>query len=207
MKKKVDSKISISITDFIGFVNKSGGSKMTKVRQLKSRDEYHPAKDFYKSLREEIIELHRQGKDISLLEDLLKKLTDNKKKNNYPQVISGYKKFLGRKKTTWFEPPVKHWIIGDLDIKVNPEIVLEIGRKLLVIKLYLSADRITKDKVIQILSLLENELRSQVDGNVVFAILDVKNGKLFENSSKDVSYLPLLEGEARSFETIWKGLK
>lgn len=204
---KKNSKITISVSDFIGFVNKSGGSKMTKVKQLKSRDDYHPAKDFYKPLREEIIKIHKEGRNIGLLDDLLKNLTDNKKKNSYPQVINGYKKFIGSKKAVWLEPPVKHWLIGDLDIKVNPELGLTIGKKSYVIKLYLVADKITKDKVTQILSLLENELRSQVGDEVIFGILDVKNSKIYENLNKDISYLPLLEGEARSFETIWKGIK
>lgn len=44
--EKSKNKITISITDFIGFVNKSGGSKMTKVKQLKNRENYHPSKDF-----------------------------------------------------------------------------------------------------------------------------------------------------------------
>jgi len=200
-------KIIISITDFIGFVNKSGGSKLTKVRQLKRREAYHPSKDFYKLLREEIVELHQESKDLNILDDLLKRLTDNKKINSYPSVITGYKKFIGKKKTSWFEPPVSHWVIGDLDIKINPELGLKLGTKSLVIKLYLSADKITKDKVTQILSLLENELRTIVDDNVVFGILDVKTGKIFENSDRDISFLPLLEGEAKSFETIWKGIK
>ncbi|MGL2965875.1 hypothetical protein [Flavobacterium sp. XGLA_31] len=204
--KKNTKGIVISITDFIGFVNKSGGSKMTKVKQLKSRDMYHPSKDFYKLLREEIVELHQKGNQVKFLEHLLDRLTDIKKRNNYPVVIEGYKKFIGRKKIIWFEPPSKHWLIGDLDVKINPELGLRFGTKAVVIKLYLSADKITKDKVMQILSLMESELRSEVDEEVVFGILDVKTGKLFENANKDVSYLPLLEGEARSFEIIWKGI-
>lgn len=204
--EKSKNKITISITDFIGFVNKSGGSKMTKVKQLKNRENYHPSKDFYKILREEIVNLHQLNKDVKTLDELLGKLTDTKKKNNYPAVIAGYKKFLGKKKATWFEPPFKHWIIGDLDIKINPELGILLGKNSYVIKLYLSSDRITKDKVTQILSLLEHELRDQVEGVTLFGILDVKTGKLFENTNKDVSYLPLLEGEAKSFETIWKGI-
>lgn len=204
--EKSKNKITISITDFIGFVNKSGGSKMTKVKQLKNRENYHPSKDFYKILREEIVNLHQLNKDVKTLDELLGKLADTKKKNNYPAVIAGYKKFLGKKKATWFEPPFKHWIIGDLDIKINPELGIQLGKNSFVIKLYLSSDKITKDKVTQILSLLEHELRNQVEDVTVFGILDVKTGKLFENTNKDVSYLPLLEGEAKSFETIWKGI-
>ncbi len=52
---------------------------------------------------------------------------------------------------------------------------------------------------------MEKEFRDKVGGNeVVFAVLDVKSGNLFENKSKDTSFYPLLNGEAKSFEIIWK---
>ncbi|WP_136668863.1 hypothetical protein [Flavobacterium sp. H122] len=202
-KKKT---INISLTDFIDFVNKSGGSKMTKVKQVKYRDSYHPASDFYKSLREEIIDVHKNNLDKKVLDDLIEKLTDLKKKTNYPLSISGYKKFWGKKKIEWFDPPFKHWLIGDLDIKINPELGIEFGGKFYVIKLFLKSEKITKDKLSQILSLMENQLRSETDDEVIFCVLDVKNAKLYENAKGDFSYLPLLEGEAKSFETIWKAL-
>ncbi|WP_164879142.1 hypothetical protein [Flavobacterium cerinum] len=45
---KKDSSIKISLTDFLDFINRSGGTKMTKVKQVKNRAKYHPASDFYK---------------------------------------------------------------------------------------------------------------------------------------------------------------
>lgn len=78
MKKHIKSKnaISVSLTDFIDFVNKSGNSKMTKVKQVKYRNTYHPASDFYKALREEIIETHKINGDKKSLDKLMQKLTD-----------------------------------------------------------------------------------------------------------------------------------
>ena len=198
--------INISLTDFIDFVNKSGGSKMTKVKQVKYRANYNPASDFYKALREEIIDVHKRKLDKNVLDDLIENLTDLKKKTNYPLSISGYKKFCGKKKIEWFDPPFKHWLIGDLDIKINPELGIEFGGKFYVIKLFLKSEKITKDKLSQILSLMENQLRSETDDEVIFCVLDVKNAKLYENAKGDFSYLPLLEGEAKSFEIIWKAI-
>lgn len=208
MKKYIKSKnaISISLTDFIDFVNKSGNSKMTKVKQVKYRNTYHPASDFYKALREEIIETHKNNGDKKSLDKLMQKLTDLKKKINYPISIDGYKKFWGKKKIEWFDPPFYHWLTGDLDVKINPELGLSFDNKFYVIKLFLKADKISKDKLSQILSLMESQLRKEAGDDIIFAVLDVKNAKLYENIKGDFTYLPLLEGEAKSFESIWKAI-
>jgi hypothetical protein len=200
------SLISISLTDFIDFVSKSGSAKLTKVKQVKNRDEYHPATDFYKSLREGIIEIHKAGGSKSELDVLLFGLTDAKKKKNYPDAIAGYKKFWAKKKFAWFQPPTKHWKVGDVDININPELGLSYDNKFLAIKLYMKSDKLSKDKVTQILSLMESQLRKDAADNVLFCVLDVKNSKLFCNDTRDISYLPLFEGEVKSFEIIWKGV-
>ncbi|MFN8251090.1 MAG: hypothetical protein U0V75_04350 [Ferruginibacter sp.] len=204
--KKTSTAIEISLTDFIDFVSKSGGSKLTKVKQIKNRDAYHPATDFYKALREGIISIHQNGESKAALNKLLDGLTDEKKIKNYPDAINGYKKFWGRKNFSWFSPPSKHWKVGDVDIKINPELGLEYEDKFIVVKLYLKAEKLTKDRVSQILSLLESQLRKKTEPEILFCVLDVKNAKLFINEEKDVSYLPLLKGEVRSFETIWKAI-
>lgn len=200
-------KIEISLTDFIDFVSKSGTPKLTKVKTIKYRPEYHPSSDFYKAFREKLIAIHKMDKNKASLDTILNELTDEKKKANYPAAIKGYKKFWGSKKIKWFEPPSKKWAIGDLQVSVNPELGLVYGDKLLVIKLYLKSERLSKDKISQILALLEKRLRRKDEEEITFGVLDVKNGKLFTNDSKDISLMPLLEGEARSFETIWKSLK
>lgn len=125
---------------------------------------------------------------------------------NYPVSIEGYKKFWGKKKIEWFDPPFYHWIIGDLDVKINPELGLSFDNKFYIIKLFLKADKISKDKLSQILSLMESQLRKEVGEDAIFAVLDVKNAKLYENVKGDFTYLPLLEGEAKSFESIWKAI-
>jgi len=38
----------ISLTDFVDFTSASGTSKLSKLKQFKSRPEYEPAFDFYK---------------------------------------------------------------------------------------------------------------------------------------------------------------
>lgn len=203
---KTKRKIELSLTDFVDFVCKSGSTKMTKVKQIKNRDDYSPATDFYKALREGIQEIHRKNGKKKELKAIIEKISDPKKLKNYSDCVEGYKKFWGRKNPKWFEPPMKHWIVGELDVRINPELALEVDGKKYVIKLYFKSDKLSKEKVTQVLTLMESEIRTEVDSDVNMAILDVKNGKLFIKEDRDVSLLPLLKGEAMSFEIIWDGI-
>lgn len=201
--------IEISLTDFIGFVNKSGNSKQTLVRQIKYREEYETYKDFYKPIRERIIELHKKGQKKDFLDDILIGLTDDRKNNNYPQVIAGYKKFLGKKNFEWIKPIKKIWKIQNISISINPEIGLEEKKKdgtsnFYIIKLYFKDERIQKSHVDQILTLMEMQLRDKVkEKEVNFALLDIRRGKLHTKNDRELKERPLLEGEAMSFSTIW----
>lgn len=206
MAKSKVSKIDISLTDFVDFVCKSGSAKLTKVKEIKKRDKYSPAKDFYKGLREGIIQNHLKKGDKKNLDKILDDITDSKKEKNYRESVEGYQRFWGRKKIEYFEPPYRHWITGDVDVRINPELGLIYDRKSYVIKLYLKSEKLKKDKIDQILTLMESELRESINLDVIMGILDIKNSKLFTKDNDDISLLPLLEGEVKSFEIIWKGI-
>lgn len=201
--------IKISLTEFMNFVNKSGSAKATVVNKSKNsrEDEYEHYKDYWLRLREKISTVHKKSLSHDDLRELVNVIHPDKK-NNYKEAIEGYIKFWKSRKIQWFNPPRKTWIVGDIRIELNPELGLEIKDKLYVIKLYTAAGSdIDKKHADLILNLMEKELRSKVGGSeVIFAVLDVKRGKLFENKTKDTSLYPLLNGEARSFETIWKSI-
>ena len=198
----------ITLTTFIDFVNKSGNAKFSVVKdQKKNQDEYSPAMDFYKALREGIIEIHEENLDKSALDNIVTDVTDKKKKPHYKIAVDSYKKFWEKNKLSWFKPVSYNWKVGDLTIKINPELGLEFNSSFLIIKLYFKDDALTKPRATQILSLLESKLRNKVkEEEVLFAVLDVKKGKIFINNKKDTSLMPLIEGEAASFATIWKAI-
>lgn len=93
MPKSKKSKIEISLTDFVDFVCKAGSSKLTKVKQIKKREDYSPAQDFYKPLREGIIEVHKNDGEKKDLKRIIDSITDSKKIRNYTEAIEGYKRF------------------------------------------------------------------------------------------------------------------
>lgn len=197
--------IDISLTDFVDFVTRSGVTKQTKVRQLKNRPPYSPATDYYKTLREGIVEMHRNQYSVALLERLCDNLPPNKREN-YPAVVEAYKKFCKQKNLDWFEPCVGQWTHNDLAIRLNPELGLHIGGVPYIIKLYFKADKISKEKVGLILQLLEEEFPQQTLLGVQFGILDIQRSRLLTRDPRRPNLMPLLYGEATSLQTIWHNL-
>ncbi|MBI1287946.1 MAG: hypothetical protein GC178_10235 [Flavobacteriales bacterium] len=197
---------NISLTDFIEYVTKVGSTKFTKVKQIKEREEYHPSKDFWRPLREAIIEMHESDSDKKKLDAVVSSITDKKKLNLYPQLVKQYKSFLGRKDIEWFDPPSKTWKFNGLEVKINPEIGLVINGHPYVIKLYFKADKLSQNKVDLILLLMNTQLKRKNLKEVRFAILDIPNKKLYEKTKLDTDHLSLLEGEAMSFMSIWESV-
>lgn len=206
--------IKITLTEFMNFVNKAGSAKATVVKQAKRRHEnednpYAPGSDYWYYLRKQIQELHKKGKTQDFLDDVLDKIPSDRKEN-YQIMINGYKSFLGvKKKFEYVTPTRKTWIIGDLNIALNPELTLERNGEILVIKLFLSAnDSIDKRRADLILTLMEHEMRNKVGGEgPIFAVLDVRKHKLFKQNNRGSELMGLLRGEAKSFETQWKELE
>ena len=198
--------IDVSLTDFVDFSIKAGTPKLTKVRALRERGDYHPATDYWKPLRERIPEAHEAGVfDIKQLVSFAKNYPDAKKVERYQAAVAGYRKFLGKKSAGWFSPPKAVWSPSRLRVRINPEIGLVLGERRLVLKLYFKTDKLSQQRVDVLSFLLRSQLQTKVSSNIEFGVLDVANGKAFvQSSSADLS--PLLLGEATSFVAMWDAL-
>lgn len=167
--------------------------------------------DFYKTIRGAIIQLHKKKHKKEFLDSILKNLKNSQKKR-YSAIIKGYKKFLGRKDFEWITPPRKDWEIENITITVNPEIGLEEKKKdgtsnFYIVKLYFKEEPLRKAQAAQILTLMEMQLRSEVKyPEVKFAILDVCRNNFHVKKDHELKELPLLQGEAHSFATIWANI-
>lgn len=197
--------IEISLTDFVDFVTRSGATKLTKVRQLKDRPPYSPQTDYYKTVREGIVEMHRESRPVEALLRVCHNLPPNKQQN-YPVVVNAYQKFCKQAKPRWFAPCSGTWQYDDLSVRLNPEVGLFIDDTPHIIKLYFKHDKISRDKVGSILQLLEKEFAGEKARGVRFGILDVHRSKLLIRNPGDRDLMPLLYGEANSLQTIWKSL-
>jgi hypothetical protein len=204
--KQQNPALLISLTDFVDFVLKSGKPKQTVVKSIKNRPPYAPFEDFWLGLREEIVAFHSQGKrDKAAIDRAMDGVSHNPKLVAYPPAIKAYKRFLGRKQIDWFAPEKSVWSAGGMHIRVNPELGLRINGQAYQLKLYFKKDKLCKAKADLILRLMAEALPSTTKG-IHVAILDVREGKLFESDGKSTELSPLLEGEAISFATIWRNL-
>ncbi len=195
---------TISLTHFVDFVSKAGTPKLTVVKNAKQQltDGYDPATDFYKAIRDGIIEMHKSGQPKTALDSVMTGLTDKKKLTAYPPIVKGYKKFLGKKLATWFDPPRDEWAHGGLAVSVNPELGLKINDVRHVIKLYFKAEKLAKlriDIATQLMKLVLGVSKKPL----VFGVLDVRNAKLFTSNGVNPGLIALLQGEASSFAQIY----
>jgi len=197
---------NVSLTEFIDYVNKRGTPKATVVRNFKEREneEYEPAKDFYKSFREAVVDMHLRGRDVRALDDMFKKLTDAKKIKNYPAMIAGYKKYLGKKNVTWFKPRSSVWSSSGMTVAINPELGIDRSGQRCVVKMFLKNEILPRDRALMITTLMEEALGPSFPG-VTFCVLDVRSGRAYEHAPlKDAKHL--LEAEAASFMSLYRAL-
>lgn len=194
---------SISLSYFVDFVLTSGTGRLTSVKQLKQgKDERFS--DFYRPVREAIVDMHEKGLSAAVLDDLLMSLVDPREKRIFPKVVSGYKKFLRQGRVTWFEPPMRDYPLGPLSVRVNPEIGLLVDGRPHAIKLYFRGDPLSAQRVMVVNQLLANSLSATWPGTV-FSVLDVRRAKLYPHRPKSEVGL-LLRAEAASLSSLYAAI-
>lgn len=193
----------LSLTDFVDIVSKSGTPKATNVAKVKHRPGYEPATDFYKPLRDRIIDTHRNNLSLKNLEKLLSSLSDQKKLKNYPAVIEGYSTWCGKKTFKWFDPPSDFFSQHGIAISINPELGLVVNGQPYLIKLYFKSDPLTKNRIDIATHLMEVSLRKHCEAGETMAILDVRCGKLFSPKVPIPSLSATLDAELAYIAALW----
>jgi hypothetical protein len=195
----------ISMTCFVDFVLKAGTPKLSAVRDIKeTRDEAFS--DFYKPLREAMLDMHREGETIASVDHFLSSLEDERKKRIYPPIVRGYEKFLASGRMRWFEPPTGSVKMGGITLNINPELGLEIDGTPHLIKLYFRGDPLSAKRVSVILNLMTQSGLAQRVPGCVFAVLDVRKARLHPLKAANPRLNLLLRGEAASFSAIYAAL-
>jgi hypothetical protein len=193
-----------SLPYFVDFVLKAGTPKITGVREFKERKD-DPSFDFYRQLREAIVDMHRNGKPDSVLDEFLQAQHDERRRRIYPPLVAGYRAFLSSGKISWFDPKSGLYELGDLSVDVKPDLGLTIDGKPHLIKMYFHGEPLSSKRTSVILNLLVGGLGGANPGHV-FAVLDVKNAKLHAHKVQNPRMNVLLRGEAASFSTICAAL-
>ena len=197
-------KIEISMTTFIDFVAASGTSRITVVRDAKKLygEEYTPAFDYWRILRNAILEMHENGEPKNYLNKVIGSSMQVRKRTNYSNAVKAYKKWMGRKNISWFECPVTHWESGHLDVRVNPELGLSINDNDYLVKLYFRAEQLSKRRIDTMLHLIKRSFEDELD-EFTPAILDIQRSKLHVPTIDIEGIEALLIGEAAAFSVMW----
>lgn len=196
----------ISLTDFVDFTSASGTSKLTKLKQFKSRPEYEPAFDFYKKAREGIIACHQAGDPKSKLDSHIGNVTDPKKIDHFSAIIQGYKRWWGRKNLNWFDPSRTVYSESGVDIRINPELGLEIDGVPHIAKLYFKSEKLSKTRVEVITHLMEKTLRPMVTPEIQTSIIDARNSKLITSTVVIEGLDAMLAGEMAYISAVWSNI-
>lgn len=198
--------MNVSMSEFVDFHVLTGSARVAKVRALKNRGEYDPAMDFWRPLRKGIAAFHlRHQGDQRSLPDFLTSISD-RKVVRYRAAMAGHAKFLRAREVRGFRaPPSASWQVGDLNVRVNPEVGLRIDGQQYVIKLYFKAEPLSRGRAQALIALMEEELGSRVAPGISFGVLDVPNASLSltdRRSSLDDTKIAL-RAEAVAFVDIW----
>lgn len=199
---KVDTK-PVTMTTFVDFVLKAGTPKATVVREWKHREEYSPATDFYRSLREAIAE-HSESDFAPEAVKRTISAAPPAKRPKYQTMVDGYLKWLKGRHPRCFAPRSLMWeSSGGLQVRVNPELDLQFENEpRMLIKLYFKSDKVTEqraDLVLQLILAAIGELRP----NRSVGFLDVANGKLFSTTSVVPIIRAQLAAEAAYWQELW----
>lgn len=192
----------VNLTSFVDFVVASGGARITKVAEIKNRPEYNPAFDFYRPLRNAIVEMHSRGTDPADLQYILKDLTDPKKIAGYPSLIASYSRLAKTQKSSWFQPNRAAWEHAGLSVSVNPELGLQVNGVKHLVKLYFKSG-LQPSRLGVIHEIMRASLGTA--GEPIMAVTDVAAGKMHvprKRKGMDV----LLKSEAAAFMEIWNAL-
>ena len=198
----------ISLTDFIDFSIKNGPSRRSKVKEIKNREDYHPATDYWKQLRDGLAEFHKKSYSVGYLDSIVNHAHD-KKKDNYKLVCDRYKSFLGKKNIEWFDPHKETWAFSGLGIRVNPELGLIINGKPHIIKMYFKEDPSKSDTLLNkrrlesIFYLLEDRIKPFHSDEIQLSVFNAKTGKLINQTKQVDGIKEILESDALAFMHLW----
>lgn len=196
----------ISLTDFVDIVSKSGTPKANKVAQVKNRPDYDPSQDFYKMIRECIIQTHQKNGDKTELRRMLIALSDPKKRANYPEIVAGYSKWWGRKTLKWFSPPADVFVAHGIEVSVNPELGLVVNGQKHIIKLYFKGEKLSKNKIDIATHLMEACLRPKTKLGDTMSVLDIRNSRLISPTVPVAALSGALNAELAYIAALWPGV-
>lgn len=195
----------ISMTSFLGILSASGPGKAKKVMEAKYPKPYSPASDYYKGIREAIVNVVYNGHGNETLDESVNRAYRNRTLH-YKEVAQGFKKWWKKNDVESFTPPRGTFGSSNIQVNVNPEFSVVVGGVPHVLKLFFNKDRVTQNQLVISNYLMQSCFSQNYSPETKFSILDVRRSRIVE-SRVDTSKLgALVTGEMMCVESIWNSV-
>lgn len=183
---------------FVDFALTSGLSRVAAVQRYLAGAESF--RDFYQPVREAVVDMHQRGLPATVLDDLLESLVVPREQRIFPKVVAGYKRFLRCREVAWFEPPMRDYPVGAIDVRVRPDLGLLVDGRPHVVALHFRGDPLSKDRELLTTQLMAEAFGAAWPGTTV-AVLDVRRGHLHPHRFNEGA-THLLRSEAAALAAI-----
>jgi hypothetical protein len=192
--------IEASVSDFVRFVGATTPS--ARINAVTSAKEvYDPAHDFYRGLRRAIQRGHEGDLDRELLQAVER--AHPRRQQAYEECAAAYAAFMRRRTVNYVgRPRAWRWTEGDLTLRVNPEILADVGRERLLLKLWFSAQPLGRQGQQALLHILRGRLRE----DWIPGILLVRSRRVIKAGAPIPHVEAFLGAEADAFVGLWRRL-
>lgn len=212
LRKLGTNELTVSLTSFTDFVLQSGLKKLAVAQSILEQhcSGYKPGRDYYRRFRDATIKVHASGIGVASLNDVVDGTSLESQRINYAHLLRGYQRFWASHfqeyQPAWVPPTRLKWSTGHLAVRVNPELGFNRDGERHIIKMYMKQQEPTLEQLQVILHLMQIVcLRSGISS--VVSVLDVRRGRLFQATTFDRRYDPLLRGEALSLVGMCRSLE
>jgi len=90
-----------------------------------------------------------------------------------------------------------------VEVRVNPELGLMVGENTHLIKLYMKADKLPKNRIDVIAHLMHRSLKKLCEKGTIMSVLDVRRGRLISPSVPIDGLDAALDAELAYIGTLW----
>jgi hypothetical protein len=195
---------TLPLTSLVDIVSKSGTPKATAVRTVKAQlaEPYDPATDFYKVLRDAIVEAHQLGLGKRHITQTAA-ASYGQRAAPYAQLAADYVTWWGRKNLGWLAAPRGPWAPpnSQFDVTVNPELGLDVNGTPHAIKLYFKSDPLSKNRI-DIITHLMHSVLSAAHPQYSFSVLDIRRRRL-HTIVPPAGLDAILTAEIAYIESLW----
>jgi hypothetical protein len=197
--------LQVTSTTYMDFLLRTSIARLRVVREAREQYEdggYQQGQDYYRRMREGIVDMHRIGGDSAALWQIVE-AAPVRKRTNFEACAKGYEAWMRKRGFIWSRRPASRlWKHGGLSVIVNPELLMRIDDEPHRVKLYFKAPPIKQAGANLVIHLFEAV--SPTDAHI--AVLDVRRGKMFRKTRSSRDYETVLRSEALSFSAMWQAV-